>query len=471
MEIPKKVMPKKVPAVSNSADKKTVPNKVAVTPQKPSMQQTSSAPMSQLEKLKIMEEQKRKQEELKRQQELAKQEEARRQEEERRRQEELELKRKQEELERKRQEEEARLRAEQERIRKEELAREKARQEKLKKEKREKQKIRNAKRKEKLKKLFSNKKFLIPFIVGSCVLVFVVVFAICFTIHVNTQLATPVFAVYERDAGIFLTIDNVKDVSKYEIVTTDENNIVKKFTTKENIIDIKPYLNNVGKYDIMVRSLGRTKNAHSKYSEIVSVENYNIIESPLIFIDDDKNIYFDSIENAVSYTLYFKADLTSDTVKSLEVEADEGVIKVNVSEFVEGLGNYYISVVANAENGSYYLSSKPSQMLTYLNTEKLESPLKATFNESESVLKVYLNKNSATKKCCFVVDYNVKKENIYLELNNAVVKEETFGGQSVNVYEFNLSNYFIKYYANINIFACGDDALYIDSDLIIVESV
>jgi len=121
--------------------------------------------------------------------------------------------------------------------------------------------------------------------------------------------------------------------------------------------------------------------------------------------------------------------------------------------------------------GSYYLSSKPSQMLTYLNTEKLESPLKATFNESESVLKVYLNKNSATKKCCFVVDYNVKKENIYLELNNAVVKEETFGGQSVNVYEFNLSNYFIKYYANINIFACGDDALYIDSDLIIVESV
>lgn len=252
----------------------------------------------------------------------------------------------------------------------------------------------NKKEKTKNQKKPLGKKSIIAIV--ACVLVLVVAGVLLglYLKDINTKLATPQITILQRQSGTIINIEKVSNATSYEIVVLKEEQTIATFTSLNNVVEIKSFLNQAGPFSIKVRALGKTEKANSDFCEQKDIVCMVTLQTPNVFLND-KVISWNPVENATSYKVYYRASAEADEVEYIEIEQNTSLLTFDLTQLNNfGAGLYPVCVQA-ISNGEYFLNSKISDVINYENIVDLQAPSSAVYNNTNKTLTFVVLNNVA----------------------------------------------------------------------------
>lgn len=291
-----------------------------------------------------------------------------------------------------------------------------------------------------------------------------------YIIHINTKLETPVYQVYKRNNGTILNIDKVEGAYSYEISISNSENKTAVFQSKNNIVELKSYLNKAGEYSLKIRALGKTQKATSDYSEESQIVNYITLNTPNVFKDGNV-ISWNPVDKAVEYKVYYKADITLDTVSFITVPQNDTLISFDLEQLNNFGPSYYPVCVQAITSSAYYLDSDYSNVIDYEYYGKLQNPIQPKLTLSSKILTFTLlnNKYKSTKYKLLIT---IENSGEYLTMPYVIFLDEvdsfdtSHEGQSATKYSVNLTELTTGEIQNATICALSDSKYSTNSDII-----
>jgi len=164
------------------------------------------------------------------------------------------------------------------------------------------------------------------------------------------------------------------------------------YESKNNLICADNFIDNgsiaLGEtYQISVCYKNDYENGNSNFSEKKEWFASKFLQAPTIFIvkdysdpnnTKDQSVYWDSVENADKYILYYSC---GEEIVEYETKSTE----VDLSVLVGGVHNFY--VVAKSENEAY-LDSPMSNTVTATTYHKVKSFVSASFDKTSKILTI-----------------------------------------------------------------------------------
>lgn len=337
------------------------------------------------------------------------------------------------------------------------------------------QKIKNKEKPPKTEEeiLKEKKKKKLILLISSCatVLIFVIGLVVVLTNRPGEKMLTPTFEVYQRENGTILVIDEQEGATGYEVVVTQTDKPDTTFASKSGTIELRLYFNEPGVFDVKVRVLGSTNSTHSDFSETKKISNYVKLETPNIFRNDNI-ISWNKVKNAVSYKLYYRANIIDNTVDYLELPATESVVTFDMTSLNEyGAGLYPICVVAIA-SGEYMMNSDYSQAINYEYCMALDNPLNVIYDEETHILTfvTFENRTQAERYIVTVsLDNGTRVESHYvyaLDIENTQITYENAPAIQYTIY---LNEIISGEPTRLTIKAVGDGIYSSDSSIVDVD--
>lgn len=291
-----------------------------------------------------------------------------------------------------------------------------------------------------------------------------------YIIHINTKLETPIYQVCKRNNGTILNIDKVEGAYSYEITITNSENKTAVFQSKNNIVELKSYLNKAGEYSLKIRALGKTQKATSDYSEESQIVNYITLDTPNVFKDGNV-ISWNPIDKAVEYKVFYKADITLDTVSFITIPQNDILISFDLEQLNNFGPSYYPVSVQAITSSAYYLDSDYSNIIDYEYYGKLQNPIQPKLTLSSKILTFTLlnNKYKSTKYKLLIT---IENSGEYLTMTYVIFLNEVdsfdvnYENQSATKYLVNLTELTSGEIQNATICALSDSKYSTDSDII-----
>lgn len=291
-----------------------------------------------------------------------------------------------------------------------------------------------------------------------------------YIIHINTKLETPIFQVYKRNNGTILNIDKVEGAYSYEISISNSANKTAVFQSQNNVVELKSYLNKAGEYSLKIRALGKTPKATSDYSEESQIVNYITLDTPIVFKDGNV-IFWNPVDKAVEYKVFYKADITLDAVSFITIPQNDTLISFDLEQLNAFGPSYYPVSVQAITTSAYYLDSDYSSIVDYEYYDKLQNPIQPQLNLSSNILTFTLlnNKYKSTKYKLLIT---IENSGDYLTMPYVISLDEVdrinvnYENQSATKYSVNLIELTTGEILNATICALSDSKYSTDSDII-----
>lgn len=319
------------------------------------------------------------------------------------------------------------------------------------------------------KKFFRKHKKLI--IILSSVLFAIIIGVVLFVLltgETGEKLLTPEFNVYQRESGTVLIVEKQENAQGYEIVISQTGKPDVVFSSKENTIELRLYLNEPGIFNIKVRVLGNSPKNHSDLSNSKQIANYVKLDTPQLF-KDGKIISWNNVNNAVAYKLYYKANVQEDVVDFIEIPADKSQYTFDLTQLEQyGAGLYPICVEAIA-SGEFLLNSDYSETINFEYCSELDKPMAVVFDSETKMLSFVTVKNrTQASKYLIVVSLanGTVLTNHYIYTNEIEKQDLTYQGAESILYTASLSELLSSEPVSITIKAQGDGIYTFDSDVV-----
>lgn len=337
------------------------------------------------------------------------------------------------------------------------------------------QKIKNEekppKTEEEILKEKKKKKLILLIASGAVALIFAIVLIVVLTNRPGEKMLTPTFEVYQRENGTILVIDEQEGATGYEVVVTQTDKPDTTFASKLGTIELRLYFNEPGVFEVKVRVLGSTNSTHSDFSETKEISNYVKLETPNIFRNDNI-ISWNKVKNAVSYKLYYRANIIDNTVDYLELPATESVVTFDMASLNEyGAGLYPICVVAIA-SGEYMMNSDYSQAINYEYCTALDNPLNVIYDEETHILTfvTFENRTQAERYIVTVsLDNGTRVESHYVYALDIENTQTTYENAPAIQYTIYLNEIISGKPTRLTIKAVGDGIYSSDSSIVDVN--
>ena len=231
----------------------------------------------------------------------------------------------------------------------------------------------------------------------------------------NIKLLTPEVSVVQLYNGTIVETQAQDGATKYEYVITDPTGKQSKIEYSSNRLELNRYFNQAGQFSVKIRVFGKGAGATSDYSKIIQFENKVQLSAPDVHVNNlekimsgsaiigyknntniaDDTLTWDPIKNASKYYVRYGVDLSTNTVKHIEVDGTSGQVSFNLSKIYEkGTGRYQISVIAVAEDGSYYLNSDYQEVINIEYYAKQDPVYDLAYNKTTKILSFKINENS-----------------------------------------------------------------------------
>lgn len=291
-----------------------------------------------------------------------------------------------------------------------------------------------------------------------------------YIIHINTKLETPVYNVDTPQVGTIITIEKVDGAYSYEITITNSENKTAVFQSQNNIVELKSYLNKAGEYSLKIRALGKTAKATSDYSEESQIVNYVTLDTPNVFKDGNV-ISWNPVDKAVEYKVYYKADITLDTVSFITVPQNDTLISFDLEQLNNFGPSYYPVCVQAITSSAYYLDSDYSNVIDYEYYGKLQNPIQPKLTLSSKILTFTLL-NNRYKSTKYKLLITIENSGEYLTMPYVIFLDEvdsfdaSHEGQSATKYSVNLTELTTGEIQNATICALSDSKYSTNSDII-----
>lgn len=302
-------------------------------------------------------------------------------------------------------------------------------------------------------------------------LIFAIVLIVVLTNRPGEKMATPTFEVFQRESGTILVIEEQDGATGYEVVVTQDGKPDTSFASKSGTIELRLYFNEPGVFDVKVRVLGSSASTNSDFSDTQKISNFVKLETPNVFRNDNI-LSWNKVPNAVSYKLYYRANIIDNTVDYLDLPATESVVTFDMTSLNEyGAGLYPVCVVAIA-SGEYMMNSDYSKVVNYEYCTALDNPLNVLYDETTHTLTfvTYENRTQAERYMVTVsLDNGTRTENHYvytLDIESAKITYENAPAIQYTVY---LNEIISAEPTHLTIKAIGDGVYSSDSSVVDVN--
>ena len=335
----------------------------------------------------------------------------------------------------------------------------------------------------------TKKKVLILLLV---ILAFCAIGGVCWFLLKNNfkKLETPTFEIVQLiNNDTIINVEKVDGAKEYKYFIFDGNkNEIFSQSFTDNHLALKTILSDAGLYYVKVQAIGQKQEQNSDISDEKPVINRVRVSSVNVFVNgldeiyngnsfvgyknnsdlSDDNLTWAADDNVQLYRVCYGADSASEQLLTIDVIAAGTTVVFPLSSIYQfGGGIYNLSVIAIAQNGSYYLNNNlmfnGNENVTLKYYEIMNAPTNLMYNSTTKVISFSFDRPTQ-----FLGEFEVT-----LTYTN---KTETFNvlasdvyNSTQNKYQINLTGVADDGFGRISIKAKGYGEYLIDSYLTIIN--